>query len=160
MDWECFSCFIKSLLSALGWSMTALLSVFSKRLPRDWMTIFLCVSVSSFCCSSCCLPCHLMVDTCALMDIRTSQAIDRSDVITPCSSHSCLTAPNLLHCGKPSGSGASFPLFLPLHPSSWFSGAECVSGTNPPPTPPLDRIIIFPFFVMQWFVLSKQHLVI
>ena len=24
------------------------------------------------------LPCHLMVDTCALMDIRTSQAIDRS----------------------------------------------------------------------------------
>ena len=25
---------------------------------------FLCFSVSSFCCSSCCLPCHLMVDTC------------------------------------------------------------------------------------------------
>ena len=31
-----------------------------------------------FCCSSCCLPCLLMVDTCALMDIRTSQAMDRS----------------------------------------------------------------------------------
>ena len=43
---------------------------------RDRMTIFF--SVSSFCCSSCCLPCHLMVDTCALTDIRTSQAIDCS----------------------------------------------------------------------------------
>ena len=41
-------------------------------LTRDWMTIFLCFSVCSFCGSSCCLPCHLMVDTCALMDIRTS----------------------------------------------------------------------------------------
>ena len=45
-------------------------------LTRDWMTVF--VFFSYFCCSSCCLPCHLMVDTCALMDIRTSPAIDRS----------------------------------------------------------------------------------
>ena len=28
-----------------------------------------------------------MVDTCALIDIRTSQAIDRSDVITPVHIH-------------------------------------------------------------------------
>ena len=45
-------------------------------LTRDRMTTF--VFFSSFYCSSCCLPCHLMVDTCALTDIRTSQAIDRS----------------------------------------------------------------------------------
>ena len=77
MDWECFSCFIKFLLSAL-WLVDDS-AAFSLRyvLTRDRMTIF-CFSVSSFCCSSCCLPCHLMVDTCALMDIRTSQAIDRS----------------------------------------------------------------------------------
>ena len=50
-----------------------------------------------------------MVDTCALMDIRTSQATDAQDVITPCSSHSCLTDPNLLYCGKPSEVVPSFP---------------------------------------------------
>ena len=32
------------------------------------------------------------------------------DVITPCSSHTCLTDPNLLYCGKPFGSGAQFSI--------------------------------------------------
>ena len=68
--------FFKSLLSAL-WLDSAAVSL-RYVLTRDWMTIFCVFSVSSFCCSSCCLPCHFMVGTCALMDIRTSQAIDRS----------------------------------------------------------------------------------
>ena len=83
MDLECFSYFIKSLLSAL-WLVDDSAAVSLRYvLTRDWMTIF-CVFqlvpsvvlpsvVLSFC-----LPCHLMVDTCALMDIRTSKAIDRS----------------------------------------------------------------------------------
>ena len=75
MDLECFSCFIKSLLSAL-WLVDDSAAVSLRFvLTRDRMTTFLCFSVSSFCCSSCCLPRHLMDDTCALMDIRTSQAI-------------------------------------------------------------------------------------
>ena len=32
--------------------------------------------------------------TCALMDIRTSQAVTAQDAITPCSSRTCLTDPN------------------------------------------------------------------
>ena len=93
---ECSSCYIKSLLSAL-WLVNDSAAVSLRHvLTRDRMTTFLCFSVSSFCCSSCCLPCHLFVDTCALMEIRTSQATDRSNVMIPCSSHSCLTDPKLL----------------------------------------------------------------
>ena len=33
------------------------------------------------------------------------------DVITPCSSHTCLTDPSLLYCGKPFGSGAQFSIW-------------------------------------------------
>ena len=50
-----------------------------------------------------------MVGTCALMDIRTSQAIDRSRRRHTLQSHSCLTDPNLLYCGKPSEVVPSFP---------------------------------------------------
>ena len=49
-----------------------------------------------------------MVDTCALMDIRTSQAIDRSRRHHTLQ-FTCLTDPNLLHCGKPSKVVRSFP---------------------------------------------------
>ena len=42
-----------------------------------------------------------MVDTCALMDIRTSQTWTAQDVITLCSSDSCLTDRNSLYCGNP-----------------------------------------------------------
>ena len=62
-----------------------------------------------FCCSSCCLPCHLMVDTCALMDIGTSQATDRSRRHHTLQ-FTCLTDPNLLYCGKPSEVVPTFSL--------------------------------------------------
>ena len=108
MNWECFSSFIKSLLSAL-WLVDDSAAVSLRYvLTRDRMTTF-CFSVSSFCCSSCRLPCHLTVDTCALMDVRTSQATDRSRHHDTCNSHSCLTDPNLLFRGKPSEVVPSFP---------------------------------------------------
>ena len=72
---------------------------------------FLCFSVSSFFCSSCCLPCHLMVDTCALMDIRTSQAIDRSRPSSHPAVH--IHVSQILTCcilEKPSKVVPSFPL--------------------------------------------------
>ena len=57
--------------------------------------------------------------TCALMDIRTSQAVVRSRRHhTPCSSQSCLTDPNPIVVWKNLGSGAhSSPLPLPSPPS-------------------------------------------
>ena len=57
--------FIKSLLSAL-WLVDDSAAVSLRHvLTRDLMDDdFLSFLVSSFCCSSCCLPCHLMVDTC------------------------------------------------------------------------------------------------
>ena len=109
MDLECFSRFI-TLLSAL-WLVDDSAAVSLRYvLTRDRMTTFLCFSVGSFCSSSCCLPCHLMVDTCALMDIRTSQAMDRS---RRHHTLSCLTDPNLLYCGKSLGSGAQLSLPTP-----------------------------------------------
>ena len=90
-------------------------------LTHDWMTTFCVFSVSSFCCSSCCFPCHLMVDTCAVMDIRTSQAIDRSR-----RHHTLqltfLTDLNLLYCGKPSEVVPSFPFGSGAASMSLFSG--------------------------------------
>ena len=48
------------------------------------------------------------------------------DVITPCSSHACLTDPNLLYCGKPFGSGAQFSIWwrssLVIEAMTLFSG--------------------------------------
>ena len=105
---ECSSCYIKSLLSALWLDDDSAAVSLRYVLTRDQMTTFLCFSVSSFCCSSCCLPCHLLVDTCALVYIRTSQAIDRSrrhDTLQ----FTCLTDPNLLYCGKPEEMVPSFP---------------------------------------------------
>ena len=112
MDLECFSCFIKSLLSAL-WLVDDSAAVSLRYvLTRDRMPIFCVFQLVP----SVVLPCHLMVDTCALMDIRTSQAVDHSR--RQGSSHTCLTDPNLLYCGKPSevvpsfqfGSGAAWLL--------------------------------------------------
>ena len=72
MDLECFSCFIKSLLSAL-WLVDDSGAVSLRYvLTRDRMT-----TLSKFF-SWFLLLCHPMVDTCALAAIRTSQAIDRS----------------------------------------------------------------------------------
>ena len=50
-----------------------------------------------------------MVVTCALVDIRRSQATDRS-IITLSSSHPCLTDPNSFVLWKTLGSGAQFRL--------------------------------------------------
>ena len=82
-----------------------------------------------------------MVDTCALMDIRTSQAMDRSRRHHTLQSHSRLTDPNLLYCGKlsevvpsfPFGSGASLvietmTLFSGLGSDVHFSGDETGGG--------------------------------
>ena len=67
-----------------------------------------------------------MVDTCALMDIRTSQAIDRSRRHHTLQAHACLTDPNLLYCGKPFGSGAQFSIWqrssLAIETMTLFSG--------------------------------------
>ena len=69
---------IFSLLSAL-WLVDDSAAVSLRYvLTRDRMMSFGDFFSEFFCCSSCCLPCLLMVDTCALMDIRTSQAMDRS----------------------------------------------------------------------------------
>ena len=97
---------IKSLLSAL-WLVDDSAAVSLRYvLTRDRMTtFFVFFQLEPSVVLPAVLPCHLMVDTCALLDIRTSQAID----LTPCSSNSFLTDPNLLYCGHPFGSGASFP---------------------------------------------------
>ena len=61
-----------------------------------------------------------MVVTCALMDIRTSQAMDRSRRHHICSSHSCLTDPNSFVLWKTLGSGAQFSVvFSPSGDTSW-----------------------------------------
>ena len=48
------------------------------------------------------------------------------DVITPCSSRTCLTDPDFLYCGKPFGSGAQFSIWwrgsLVIEAMSLFSG--------------------------------------
>ena len=66
--------FVKSLLPAL-WLIddSAAVSLHCV-LTRDQMTIFCVFQLVPFVV----LPCHLMIDTCALVDNRTSQAIDRS----------------------------------------------------------------------------------
>ena len=76
--WNASHVFIKSLLSAL-WLVDDSAAVKSSLRVDTWQNDdFLCFSVSSFCCSSCCLPWPLMADTCAVMDTRTPQATDRS----------------------------------------------------------------------------------
>ena len=78
MDLECFSCFIKSLLSAL-WLVNDSAAVSLRYvLIRDRMTIFLFFQKVPFVVLPAVFLVIFMVDTCALMDIRTSQAVDRS----------------------------------------------------------------------------------
>ena len=61
-----------------------------------------------------------------VVDTSLHQAIDRSRVITPCSSRTCLTDPDLLYCGEPFGSGAQFSIWwrrsLVIEAMSLFSG--------------------------------------
>ena len=52
-----------------------------------------------------------MVVTCALMDIRTSQAMDRSRRHDTLQLHSCLTDPNSFVLWKTLGSGAQFSVW-------------------------------------------------
>ena len=85
-----------------GWLMTALLSVFVTYWHVTGWWVFLNLSVSSsvvhpavFLVFSWLI--HVHPWTSAHLKPWTAQ-----DVITPCSSHSCLTDPNSLYCGKPS----------------------------------------------------------
>ena len=87
MDLECFSCFIKSLLSAL-WLVDDSAAVSLRYvLRRDWMTIFCVFQLVP----SVVLPAVFLVISClthvhswtsAHLKAQTAQ-----DVITPCSSH-------------------------------------------------------------------------
>ena len=111
MDLECVLCFIKSLLSAL-WLVNDSAAVSLRYvLTRDWMTIFVFFSKVPFVV----LPAvflvvswliHVHSWTSAHLKPQTAQ-----DVITPCTSHTCLTDPNLLYCGQPFGSGAQFSIW-------------------------------------------------
>ena len=69
---------IFSLLSALSLVDDSAAVSLRYVLTRDRMMFLGEFFTEFFCCSSCCLPCLLMADTSALMDIRTSQAMDRS----------------------------------------------------------------------------------
>ena len=136
---DCFSCFIQSLLSAL-WLVDDSAAVSLRYVwTRDWMTTFLSFQLVP----SVVLPAvflviswlvHVHSWTSAHLKPWTAQ-----DVTTPCSSHSCLTDPDLLYCGKPSEVVPSFP-FLPSlpHPSSLSSPSPSLfpSPLNPSSPPP------------------------
>ena len=110
MDLECFSCFIKSLLSAL-WLVDDNAAVSLRYvLTRDRTTTFFFVFQLV---PSVVLPAvflviswliHVHSWTSAHLKPETAQ-----DVITPCSSRTCLTGPNLMFCGKTSEVVPSFP---------------------------------------------------
>ena len=77
-------------------------------LTRDRVTIFV-FSVSS---SVVHLAVFLVISYMCTHVVDTSlhQAFDRAqDVMTPCSSHTCLTDPNVLYCGNFSEVVPSFP---------------------------------------------------
>ena len=144
MDLECFSCFIHSLLSAL-WLVDDCAAVSLRYVwTRDWMTTFLSFQLVP----SVVLPAvflviswlvHVHSWTSAHLKPWTAQ-----DVTTPCSSHSCLTDPDLLYCGKPSEVVPSFP-FLPSlpHPSS-PSPSLFPSPLNPSSPPPSHQYSALP----------------
>ena len=80
------------------------------------------------------MPSSLSSHTCALRWLThlCIKPWTAEDVITPCSSRSCLTDPNLLYCGKPSEVVPSFPFSL--------SSPNPKPNPNPNPTqPPLLR---------------------
>ena len=107
-------------------------------LTRDRMTIF-CYSVGS----SVVLPAvFLIISWLIRVHSWTSAHLKpwtAQDVITPCSSHSCLTDPNLLYCGKPSEVVPSFPFpHLPIpHTHTTLPSLLLLPPPSPPPPSPL-----------------------
>ena len=146
MDLESFSCFIKSLLSAL-WLVDDSAAVSLRYvLTRDRMTTFMCFLVSS---SVVLLAVFLVISWLIHVHSKTSahpKPWTAQDVMTPCSSHSCLTDPNVLYCGKPFGSGVQFSILLlpfsaaafPLLPCGWGCLASTSFWSCCFPLPPLD----------------------
>ena len=110
MDLERFSIFMKSLLSAFQLVVDSAVVSLRYVLTRDRMPTFFCVFQLV---PSVVLPAvflviswliHVHSGTSAHLKPKTAQ-----DVITPCSSHTCLTGPNLLYCGNTSEVVPSFP---------------------------------------------------
>ena len=134
MDLECFSCFIKSLLSAL-WLVDDSAAVSLRYvLTRDGMTTFVpsVVLRAAFLAISWLIHVHSW--TSAHLKPWTAQG-----VIAPCSSHTCLTDSNLLYCGKSSEVVPSFPLPMPLGRSGTCAvpGYDGRTRQLPPPIRPI-----------------------
>ena len=112
MDLGCFSCFIQSLLSAL-WLVDDSAAVSLRYvLTRERMTIFCVFQLVPFVVFP---AVFLVISWLVHVHSWTSAHLKPStaqDVTTLCSSHSCLTEPNLLYFRKPSEVVPSFP-FLP-----------------------------------------------